>query len=246
MKDLDDYLQEHHEEPKIIICMALMKMGELMTALSGKAGGTINSRNKGGTYIKNFTMPTNPRTVYQIGVRNAFTAQSQAWRGLTQAQRDAWNAATGNFPYTNAVGDTKFLSGLALFTKLNINLGLCSVAPLTSPPTPGAVSAVLSIVPTYVGGVVTVAFTPTPVPANTSFLLWATPGYSPGIKNVNNRYRFIKNIASTTASPFIASTVYTARFGAASVGTKVSFGLLPINTVTGEAGIMLQASTIVS
>lgn len=246
MENLDDLLREHHEPKKVIVCMALMKMGEFMVALSGKNGGTINSHNKGGTYTKNFAMPTNPRTIYQIGQRNKFTTFSQQWRSLTNAQRLAWIAAAPTFPYVNAVGDVKYLSGSALFNKLNINLAVIGVAPILIPPVPSGVTAVTTIVPTYVGGVVTVAYTPTPVPAGSSWLLWATPGLSPGVYFVKNKLRLVGILPATTASPDIITVLYTARFGAAAVGSKVVFGLQPMNAVTGEMGLMLEASTIVA
>jgi len=224
--------------------MALVKYGEFMVLQSGKTGGTINSKGKGGAYTKNFVIPTNPRTSYQIAARNLQTSFAQNWRNLTQVQRDAWNAAATAFPYVNRVGDSKILSGIALYNKLNVNLTNAGTAAITVPPVPSGVIAVISVVPTVIAGVTTVAYTPTPVPAGTSFLVWATPGISPGIKYVTNRFRLITKIAAAGVSPLIVTGFYNARFGVAPVGSRVFFGLQPINAVTGEAGIMLVASTI--
>jgi hypothetical protein len=245
-----DKLSKEKMKPEIIhgsiICMALMKMGEFMVALSGKTGGTINSRNKGGTYTKNFTMPTNPRTIYQVGQRNLFTTNSQAWRNLTNVQRAAWIAVAPSFPYINAVGDVKYLSGSALYNKLNINLALAGQMPISTPPVPSGVIGVSSIVVTYIAGVITLTFAPTPVPTGQAMLFWATPGLSPGVSFVKNKWRLIKYLAAAVVSPQPEITTYTGRFGAAPVGTKVFFGLQPVNILTGETGLMLETSTIVS
>lgn len=231
-------------EEKPIIVGALIVMGEFMTTISGKNGGTINSHNKGGAYTKNFAMPTNPRTVYQVAARNLQTSFAQSWRSLTGAQRTAWNAAVGGFPYVNRVGKVCFLSGLALYIKLNVNLSLSGASPIGVPPVPSGVAAVASIVPTSVAGVVTIAYTPTPVPVGSAFNLWATPGVSPGVTNANNKFRFLLSRVAGGTSPWVVTAAYVARFGTPVVGTKLFFGLQPVNVVTGEVGIMLVASTI--
>lgn len=246
MENLDKILTQPKDITGPIICMGLFKMGEFMVALSGKVGGSVNSHNRGGAYVKNFVMPTNPSTVYQIDARNIFTTNSQAWRGLTQAQRNAWIAAAPEFPYSNAMGDTKILSGNALYNKLNINLMVAGLPAITSPPSPAGVVGILTNVPTYIAGVISIAFTPTPVTTGQSMLLWATPGVSPGVSYVKNKYRLLKVFPAATASPITPIAAYLARFGAASVGSKVFFGLQPINNTTGETGLMLTASTIVA
>ena len=46
-------------------------------------------------------------------VRNRLSTNSQAWRGLTEAQRQGWIDAAINFPFTDIYGNTKILSGQA-------------------------------------------------------------------------------------------------------------------------------------
>ena len=52
--------------------------------------------------------------------RMATTAQ--AWRQLSEAQRQIYRDASPQYPYINRVGETKFYSGFAIFTKLYNNL----------------------------------------------------------------------------------------------------------------------------
>lgn len=231
-------------EKNPIIVGALIVMGEFMTNISGKTGGTINSHNKGGAYTKNFAMPSNPRSIYQIQARNRMTTYAQNWRNLTQVQRDAWNAAVGSFPYVNRVGKTCILSGIALYNKLNVNLALVGASALVLPPTPSGVAAVASLVGTNVSNVTTLTYTPSPVPVGSAWLVWATPGLSPGVKFNKNRFRLIGFLAAAATSPSVQTVAYNARFGAAPVGSRIYYGLQPINILTGETGIMLEATTI--
>jgi hypothetical protein len=252
-----DSVGMHLNEPKVVrmhanggyknsvICaMALVKYGEFIVAMSGKAGGTINSNNRGGKYAKNWARPVNRNTIYQIGARNTQTRFAQLWRTLTAAQRAAWIAAAPTFPYVNRVGDTVFLSGFNLYCKLNINLALVGVTPLTTPPAAGGVTTVLTLTATEIAGVTTLTFTPTPIPAGTNFLVWATPGLSAGVNYVKNQYRLIGFFAAAVTSPQVITTIYNARFGAPVIGSKIFYGLQPINIVTGQTGLMLNTSVI--
>lgn len=99
--------------------MALVKFGGGVTEFRGTLAGNIFSRNKGGAYVKKFTIPTNPQTQAQLAIRAIFSQISTAWSGLTQAQRDGWIARAATIPFENSVGDEYFLSGKGLFQKVN-------------------------------------------------------------------------------------------------------------------------------
>ena len=96
-----------------------IKFGAIVVDGRGKIGGHVASKNRGGAYLRTKVTPTNPQTTFQSAVRNRLTAFSQGWRGLTQAQRDAWNAAVSNFSKTDVFGDIKQPTGLNLYVKLN-------------------------------------------------------------------------------------------------------------------------------
>ena len=103
--------------------MLLIKWSGIgITEARGRAGGTIFSKNKGGHYAKNFTNPNNPQSPAQQAVRGIFGDLSQAWRQLTQVQRDAWDEAAPTFPVINKLGEVIFLSGQGLHMQLNLNL----------------------------------------------------------------------------------------------------------------------------
>src|SRR3990172_5110235 len=65
---------------KPIILFALIKMsGVGITEASGKLGGQVFTRNKGGAVLRNRVVGTNPQTVAQQAVRAIFGAISSAW-----------------------------------------------------------------------------------------------------------------------------------------------------------------------
>jgi hypothetical protein len=108
--------------------------GSIVVAGAGKIGGHVASQNRGGSYLRTKVSPINRRTSYQQNVRQVFTSISQAWRGLTQAQRDAWNAAVTDWARTDMFGNLRNPSGANLFQRLNNNILQVGEALITSPP----------------------------------------------------------------------------------------------------------------
>ena len=115
--------------------MALIKMGAWIVDVRGKIGGTVFTKGRSGAVARNKVTPVNPRTSRQSAVRAALGALSQAWRTLTQAQRDAWNAAVSSFSKTNIFGDTVNPTGKNLYVGLNTNLEKVSASAIAVPPT---------------------------------------------------------------------------------------------------------------
>ncbi len=87
---------------------------------SGKQGGIVWSHNRGGPYVRNRAIPTNPNTARQVAVRNAMRSLTIAWDiTLTQAERDAWDVYASNVTWTNRLGQTISLTGLNHYVRSN-------------------------------------------------------------------------------------------------------------------------------
>lgn len=72
---------------------------------SGTLGGSIVfSKWRGRTYVRRHAIPSNPRSGLQVGMRSVFKYISQAFGGLTQNEKDAWDAlaAPDNITQLNA------------------------------------------------------------------------------------------------------------------------------------------------
>jgi hypothetical protein len=223
-----------------------IKWGSFIVEGRGKIGGHVGARNRGGSYLRVKVSPVNPQTVRQQEVRAQMTAFTQAWRGLTQAQRDAWNAAVDDFSSTDVFGDIRQPTGLNLYTLLNINLQNSGQAAITSPPNPAAVQSYLATGLTITVGTTTMEVAFTGTSAADDIHIWATPGVSPGVEFVKNKYRFIGSVAGVTASPEDIWALYVARFGAPTVGSKVFVKIVGVNSTTGQSGQASSVSAIVA
>lgn len=102
---------------------------------SGKQGGIVWSHNKGGPYVRNRAVPTNPNTDRQVVVRNYVRGLAIGWANtLTQVQRDAWDLYAANVSWTNALGQTISLTGLNHYIRSNVPRLQCSLARIDAAP----------------------------------------------------------------------------------------------------------------
>lgn len=223
-----------------------MKWGALVVDGRGKIGGQVASKNRSGAYLRTKVTPVNPQTAAQNLVRNRLGTLSQAWRGLTQAQRDAWNAAVSSFSSTNIFGDPVNPTGFNLFQQLNNNLILAGNSALDTPPSPAAIDDIVI-------GVLTAEDTPTLSLAYTvgsggsKILVFATPPVSAGVSFVKSEYRLVTSFDSDTASPLDMAAAYATKFGAitGAEDQKIFVKTVSINTDTGQAGIPQSTYAIV-
>lgn len=227
--------------------MAKILMTAIVADIRGKLNGTVFSKNKAGAYMRTKVTPNNPDTQAQKTVRNNFTANSQGWKGLTAAQRQAWNSAVQDFIGTDVFGSSKILSGFQLFCRLNNNIRFISETPITDPPTPASVPAFtscsLAVVKT--ADAVTVTFAPA-IDATEKVILSATAGQSAGKNFVKSEYRMIQILTNAETSPHVATTEYEAKFGdTPAIGRKVFVTMKQIVIASGLSGATISASDIV-
>lgn len=227
--------------------MAKIKFGAMMVDARGKLGGHVFSKNRGGAYIRTKVTPSNPQTEDQVAQRALLATFSQSWKGLTEAQRTAWNGAVGQYATTNVFGDTVSPTGATLHTRLNINVALAGGSAILVPPLPVGIAspAGVSVTATVTGSAVGIDWTSGPVPAGVTRIVEATPQMSPGIYNANNRFRVITTLAPATATGEDVGPEYVAKFGALVAGQKLFVRIKDINITTGEVSQSLVAETIV-
>jgi hypothetical protein len=221
------------------------KFGAIVVAGSGKIGGHVASHNRAGAYFRTKVTPVNAQTTAQLAVRNRLGTRSQAWRGLTDAQRSAWNAAVSAFAKTDIFGDLKNPTGFNLYQALNNNLVTVGAAAIAVPPIPAAVSTVTitSITPAAGTGAVPMVLSGA-VPASTAMKVFATAPQSPGVSFVKSEYRLITTLPAATATPVALGTAYTTKFGSFTVGQKIFFKLVFVSTTTGQQSLPVQVVTI--
>ena len=228
--------------------MASIKMGNIVVDMRGKISGNVYSKNKGGAYSRVRVVPTNPNSSYQAAVRANFTTNSQAWRGLTEAERTSWRQAVGNFPRINRVGDAHNLSGNALYQSLNKNLDDVDLGPISSAPAPASVTAVAVSTAVADTTLQTLVITLSAVvPANTSLKIFATDTLSAGVESPGTKLRQIQAAGNGDAAALSLTTNYLAKYGAiGAAGSKIFYKIVPVNETTGQLGAEISDSIIIT
>lgn len=228
--------------------MAKIKFGDNVVTMSGKRGGNIYSRNKGGAYTKNWVKPTNPFTTYKAAIKSVFGYLSQHWRNLTDAQRLAWNSNTANYQVIDRLGALITLSGLALYKSLNQNLSTIGMSYITSPLMPaGTLVAGFSSMTADVSDNEIHVIMDAVVPAGMKQVIEATPPLSPGVYNASNKFRVIQVVDAAGAADTDIVTAYVARFGSfPAAGSKIFARVKYINKTTGESSTYSAGSCIVT
>lgn len=88
--------------------------------MSGKLGGMVASRNRGGQYFRRKAVPVNPDSNRQSAVRSNFATLISYWNNtLTPAERDSWSQWAANTPRIDSLGQTHVLTGQNAFVGCN-------------------------------------------------------------------------------------------------------------------------------
>lgn len=109
--------------------------GTLGVDQSGSLSGFVASHARGGTYYRARSIPVNPNTADQQRARTDLAANSQAWNGLSEAQREAWTAYGITGTFYNRIGQAISLSGIAAFNQVNSMMVFSGQSTITAPPT---------------------------------------------------------------------------------------------------------------
>lgn len=226
--------------------MLIQWSGVGIVAGSGKLNGTVVARNRGGAYARVKVTPVNPQTTAQQNGRNILSTWSQNWRALTEAQRQGWNSNSENFPYSDRFGNSRKLSGQQLYVKLNANLNYADAPGIDDVPSPVEIPAITSISITASSPTsLSIAFTPSPVPAGFALILRMAGNVGAGKSFVKNLFRNVSVVAPAGTSPFNALVNYEAIFGTLVEGSKIFVQAFLISTTSGQAGIPIQTSAVV-
>ncbi len=210
--------------------MAKVKFGMMMTDASGKLGGHVFAKNRGGSYVRTKGIPTNPQTSAQMGIRGIFASITSAWSSLTDAQRATWKNFVSDYARTDIFGDLRNPSGKALFQRLNQNRAISGQAVVdvcSSPqevPFANVVDAGGSVATNtfeieYAGNL-----------TGSKVVIWATPQMSQGKSFVKNDLRQLLSTDGANASTVNIYAAYVAKFGTPVLGANISVGIRVINT----------------
>ena len=234
--------------------MAKVVTGGGVAAISGKSGGTVFARNKGGAYMRNFVKPTNPSTVYQEEARDRLTQYSNEWRTMTDAQRIAWSEWAATHPFLDRLGAAKTLTGAQAYVKINTNRDLAgdATANTTVPSEPVWVASILDTAAPLVAdigeGEILVPLGAGALAAQILFLFMTAP-ISAGIMNYFNQERLVVAHTITgdeiTAGEIDVFDAYTTRLGPLTGNAGRKIGLHGYQYLQGQLGAAMQLSGVI-
>jgi hypothetical protein len=222
--------------------MAIFKSAGLATDLSGSIAGLTFSHNRGGMYIRNRSIPTNPNSSKQQNIRTILSEQSAAWRATSPSQKGAWNSWAKQNPITNAIGAQITLTGHQAFVQLNHRIVQSADTALTVPGITDAPAGLLTLsaVASVATQTCTLTFTATPIAATERLWIYAAVVDSPGITNVKNFYRLVAISAKTQATALNVGDEITAIFGPFVLYQQVH---LKIHVYESTSGLLSQPKT---
>lgn len=229
--------------------MASVKYTAFVSEIRGKVNGSVFSKNRAGNYIRTKVTPVNPQSTAQQLQRGQLSQMSQAWRGLTQEQRDGWANYASQVPYSDIYGDVKFLSGQMMFVKTNLNLLKVGAATIDNAPTPGDVpqlgitSLTAAADTTPAESILSLVTTITGTDTGVTMAIYATPPVGPGKSFVKNQFRLI-GTNTTTAGAKNLLTPYLAKFGNLIAGNKVFVRIQAVVVATGQVSTPLEVMAI--
>lgn len=225
-----------------------IKFGSIVTDGSGKLGGHVYSKNRGGNYVRTNRTPANPQSIAQQVIRNILTQFTQGWSQLTEVERASWNNAVDLFSRTDQFGDVRKLSGKNLYQSLNNVLVASGRTPLTIAPQPeqlgdaiveqaelNTASSTVSIFGRFTSGERYAIIGTAPVTAGTNF--------------VKNRLRVLGYLTADAIDNFDNFEeqiygLYIEKFGTPPAGSKVFLGVYAVNEV-GQRSTASTVSTVV-
>lgn len=229
--------------------MAKIKYSALVSDMRNKLNGSVMSKNRYGSYIRNKVTPTNPQTQFQQNQRSILSSVSASWRGLSAGVRQAFANLAEEHPFTDIFGDAKKLDGKAMFSKLNMALiGAGSPALTTPKPFVDVPFVSISASSVLVANGLDITLDVDDLPLGYKAILSATPPLSPTINFVKNRFRQI-GVATVNSGSIEAKVLYDARLGAitaADVGKRVFSRIHLVNTTTGQVSLASESVAVVT
>jgi hypothetical protein len=216
--------------------------GSIVVDGRGKLGDVVYSRNRYGSFSRDYVIPANPATAYQTAHRALWAQAIANWQSMTQSNRDEWTLWAMQFKWRRAIGNRYTPSGYQACINCNINLlmiGASTIA-VPAPVTPFSGLEDFTITGNCTAPTVEInsvnAFNGTPFVA----LIYATSGISQGINSPGNRFKLIHYRTADWNNFLDVSTEYNTRYGAQTSPSRI---FVRIKFVDQYSGIMYGNKT---
>ena len=229
--------------------MARVKFGAMMVDARGKLGGHVFTKNRAGASIRTKVTPTNAGTLAQSEARGRLTFLSQAWSGLSEEQRIAWNSAVSSYQKTNVFGDTYLPSGKNLYVALNSNILLVGGSVRDTPPAFKESTSLLSAgVGLTIDDFNLAVYAASPFTATDRLVVQSSSQRSAGVFNFSGMYSVVGVQAPDTGSAEADVDIksdFIAKWGIPIAGKKVGFKVYNIDMATGIASAPIKFDYVI-
>lgn len=209
--------------------MAKIKFGAMMVDASGKLGGQVFSKNRGGAYIRTKATPLNPQTTAQMTIRGIFASISSSWSRLSEAGRQSFNNLVSSYARTDIFGDLRNPSGKNLFQRLNQNLVISGQPQITTCVQPTEVPFANIVSVSISAGTRVMNVFSDGDTTGSKVVVWATPPLSAGTSFVKNKLRQIAVLDGGQAIVENVYNDYISKFGSFEDSDNIYFGVRVIN-----------------
>lgn len=229
--------------------MTKILLSAIVTDMRNSTAGTTFSKNRYGNVMKKKQTPVRQSTVFQSYWRQAQAGIAKSWRSLTEIERQSWIDGASNFPYTDKFGNVSYLSGFALYQRLNLNLYLISSSLITSCPAPVSPPAMndFVVIPTW--NAVTNQYDILAFASSAEstvgyrYAIYATQPASAG-KMVKGKTTYFVEHWNAPDEQADISGKFKLFFGTPQAGQKSFFEVFALHTLTGQRGTSLTYSVI--
>ena len=216
--------------------------------MSGSAKGVTAAKTRGRKYIRNRGYGGSTRTSFQASVKAVFKQLSQAWKGLTNAQILAWNAAANTAEGRSVLGTKSKISGCNLFMRLNYWVVYCGGSIMTAVPTLAGIEAPADATVVLSSSAMTFQLADIPSDVtNLKLIIQASEPQGNGITRAYSKAAAFADPYTPVTTAIDIKSAYDNKNGAPSAGApKVFFKYFYVNTATGEKSGEKMASAVLS
>jgi hypothetical protein len=190
-----------------------------MKFIGPPSSGSVNcetySRNRFGQYVRNRSIPVQPRTPAQVAVRGYLTEATKRWAELTDTQRDAWNEWAQNHKKTDQLGQSYVMTGHQAFVGASVTAQIAGLAPVAEPPEFWAPPVGLI---TKITLALSITYNP---PGEGDFIFIYSSGLVKPSVNFVGTLPFMCKIASTDTPPLNFKPIWEAKYGTYTGGYKI-------------------------
>lgn len=226
--------------------MAIVQYTAIVNEIKGKLKGSVFSGGQAGPIIRSNRNHNVPGSSRWSLIKQRMATISDRWRNLSQAERDAWDAAAPNFPFTDKFGQSFTGSGFMVYTSLNETVLLLGEPLLTSPPMPVSITDVSPVTLGQNGATGNLEVTwSTGMAAGEHMLMFLSDPQSQGLAFRPGRLKLIQTQEASPVQVADVNDSYLAEYGYRPSGSRIWLKAVVANESTGQQGVPIVTDHIV-